>query len=220
MDWYEATKEYKKINEELVSGLTRLIDDNLINRIVTIKGKVDRATIDSQHDQIRDLQLLVENIGKTIGIKFNRLHNYDSAINRKKVEEEILNQIRNELSSGIKLASEPQLVITIGGEYSLTFKVDKKDYKIYENCKRCYEFEDDDENYEEFMEYVKDSDLIMSEYFNRNPNSKMELVNIKDINKFFKEIINDTGVSVNIFAKMIETIIPVRRESHNSVAWL
>lgn len=220
MEWYEADKEYKKINEELVSGLTRLIHNDLISRIIAINGSVDSATINNQRDQIHDLQLLVKNIGKTIGIDINSMYGYDKAIQRKKIEEEILKQIRDKLSSGIKVIPEPQLVITIGGEYSSTFKVDKKDYKLYEKCKSCHEFEDDDEDYEDFMEYVKDSDIIMSEYCNRHPDHMIDDVTIKQIDAFFKEIVKDDSISLYIFAKMIETLIPVRRESRNNVAWL
>ncbi len=220
MEWHEASKEYKKINEELVSGLSRLIDDKLINKIVAISRSQDETTIENQRDQISDFRKLIEEIGKVLGIDFGYSGPYDKAIARKKFEETVITMIREKLSTGVKIKQEPQLVITIGGEYSSTFKVDEKDYESYKTCKSCYEFENDDEDEEDFMEYVKDSDLIMSEYFNRHPNHKIDNVTIKQIDAFFKEIVKDDSISLNIFSKMLVDLIPTRRESHNTVAWL
>ena len=62
MEWHEATKEYKKLNEELVSGLSRLIDDRFIKRIVDISRSQDRTTIENQRNQIQDFRNLIENI--------------------------------------------------------------------------------------------------------------------------------------------------------------
>jgi translation initiation factor 2 beta subunit (eIF-2beta)/eIF-5 len=220
MEWHEADKEYKKINEELVSGLSRLIDDKLIRKIVDIKGRTDYTTIQNQRDQISDLQSLVEEIGKTLGIKFGYAGQYDKAISRKKYEESVIKLIREKLSTGVKIKKEPELVITIGGEYSSTFKVDEKDYESYKACKSCGEYEEDDEDEEEFMEHVRDSELIMSEYVNRHPDDKVDDITIKQIDAFFEEIVKDDSISLNIFAKMIETLIPIDRMSHNTIAWL
>lgn len=220
MEWHEADKEFKKINEELVSGLSRLIDDKLIRKIVDIKGRTDYTTIQNQRDQISDLKSLVEEIGKVLGIEFGYSGPFDKSIARKKYEESVIKLIREKLSTGVKIKKEPELVITIGGEYSSTFKVDEKDYESYKACKSCHEYEDDDEDEEEFIEHVRDSELIMSEYFNRHPDDKVDYITIKQIDAFFKEIVKDDSISLNIFAKMIETLIPTNRMSHNTIAWL
>lgn len=216
----EANKEYKKIEEELISGFSNLINEKFINQIRNVSDKVNISTINTQQDQIRDLNRLIKNIGEVLGVDFGYPGLLDTSISREKYKERVLNLIRNKLSVGVDLKKEQMLTIHIGGEYSFMFKVDKKDYEYYENCKSCHEFEDDDEDYSEFVCFVKKSDLIMSEFFIRYPDKKIDYLNIKDINKFFKDIIKDADISLNIFSKMLESLIPCGSMSYNNTKWL
>jgi len=219
MNWNKNV-EIEQFRKELEGSFSRFIEREYLEKIGTACIKEYQDLYTKAEMSNRKLIEALREIAKVAGYDISNLSTFNiSEVKILQLQEGIIKAITEAPSKPAR--KEKLLHLTISYESrSDVVKVDSKKISFFDDVMGCFDFEDDGS----MMDHVVNEELIFDEYQRRYNSRELDIDDAKifksELKRLFKDLIADETVSLQIYSKFLEALLPTHRMSHNSKKWM
>lgn len=224
MNWNKNV-EIEKFQKELEGSFARFVEREYLEKIGAACIKEYQELYTKSDALNYKLIEALREIAKVAGYDISKLSFLNmSAVKILQLQEGIIKCITEAPTKPSR--KEKLLHLTISHESgSEVIKIDSKNIKFFDDVMSCFEFEDEDQ----MEDHIINEDFLYEEY-ERRYGSSLTLrygssssgeTKIKDaITKLFKDLVADESITLQIYSKFLEALLPVHRMSHNAKKWM